>query len=438
MWRHFRTFTRASQPKSSHTSRNSHDMVRDYRVDLSSEWVDAQQFQDRACAANDENLLLLCPGEVADCCHANRSWVLKCEIIQVHFFQVFSWEGSGESGFEEEESKIGRLVHVRFPLMSRPSFFLPMCRANLLIRLNTRFETGFERPEGALSDERLNEDVFFRSKPFDHLHATTFSTSCRISRLAQILVLISSHGSAPRRYLQRWGRRGLPSPQRIPECKLTLFLPTVCHPLHQMESLRTGDADGICSLVQIRLANPMPEGSGPGTHRLVTGVKRDIELVDKANIAAGDSVTVLDISLDKNRTGVVDALAKGCKVLYIDHHFAGEIPDSADLTTRINEDPAWNTALLTNEHLGGKFPLWAAVGAFGDNVPVPATKLAKEAGLSDEQVATLDRLGMVMNYNGYGESRMLGRDVVHLGIAFCWLTGLPGTFDRTFRGRPAL
>ena len=65
-----------------------------------------------------------------------------------------------------------------------------------------------------------------------------------------------------------------------------------------------GDADGICALTQYRNAIP-------GSSRLVTGVKRDIALVAKGGIEAGDEVVVLDVSLDKNRDGLVAALGRG-------------------------------------------------------------------------------------------------------------------------------
>ncbi|MEX0614825.1 MAG: DHH family phosphoesterase, partial [Methylophaga sp.] len=54
-----------------------------------------------------------------------------------------------------------------------------------------------------------------------------------------------------------------------------------------------GDADGICALVQLRLAAPRESV-------LVTGVKRDIQLLQQVEPEAGDEVTVLDISLQKN------------------------------------------------------------------------------------------------------------------------------------------
>jgi hypothetical protein len=65
-----------------------------------------------------------------------------------------------------------------------------------------------------------------------------------------------------------------------------------------------GDADGICALTQLRNAEPRPS-------TLITGVKRDIALVMRANVSAGDRLTALDISFDKNRDGVLRALDAG-------------------------------------------------------------------------------------------------------------------------------
>jgi len=78
-----------------------------------------------------------------------------------------------------------------------------------------------------------------------------------------------------------------------------------------------GDADGICALHQLRLANPVPS-------RLITGVKRDISLLKNVEVEPGDQVTVLDISLDKNRDDLIRLLEQGARVLYFDHHYAGE------------------------------------------------------------------------------------------------------------------
>ena len=57
-----------------------------------------------------------------------------------------------------------------------------------------------------------------------------------------------------------------------------------------------GDADGLCALVQLRLAQPMQS-------TLVTGVKRQIQLLSSLSVEANDSVTVLDISLKKKSLG---------------------------------------------------------------------------------------------------------------------------------------
>ncbi|HSW12549.1 MAG TPA: DHH family phosphoesterase [Solimonas sp.] len=157
-----------------------------------------------------------------------------------------------------------------------------------------------------------------------------------------------------------------------------------------------GDADGICALTQLRLAEPRAA-------QLVTGVKRDIELMDKVTAQAGDRLTVLDVSLDKNREGVQRALAAGAEVLYVDHHYAGEIPQSPRLTALINEAADVCTSLLVNGHLKNRYAAWAVVGAFGDNLAGSAEAIARPLGLSGAQLRQLEDLGTYMNYNGYGE-----------------------------------
>ena len=156
-----------------------------------------------------------------------------------------------------------------------------------------------------------------------------------------------------------------------------------------------GDADGICALTQFRNAKPAES-------RLVTGVKRDIALVGQAGIEAGDDVTVLDISLDKNRDAVVDALEVGAGIFYVDHHFAGDIPVQPGLKTLIDTSPDVCTSILMNAHLGGAFVRWAVVGAFGDNLNASAEALADPLSLSGGNIETLKSLGIYINYNGYG------------------------------------
>src|SRR5205823_142662 len=91
-----------------------------------------------------------------------------------------------------------------------------------------------------------------------------------------------------------------------------------------------GDADGLCALQQLRLAD-----SRDAT--LVTGVKRDIELLRRVNAATGDEVTVLDISLDANRKYLHRLLEAGAAVRYFDHHYAGEVPQHRNLEAHIEE-----------------------------------------------------------------------------------------------------
>lgn len=158
-----------------------------------------------------------------------------------------------------------------------------------------------------------------------------------------------------------------------------------------------GDADGICALHQLRLAEPVAS-------ELVTGVKRDIQLLERVNAASGDRVTVLDISLDSNRAGLLRLLATGARVSYFDHHYAGEIPVDVGLEAHIDMAPDVCTSLLVDRYLGGRFRPWAIVATFGDGLKAVGLRLAVEAGFNDAETAALARLGECLNYNAYGES----------------------------------
>ena len=84
--------------------------------------------------------------------------------------------------------------------------------------------------------------------------------------------------------------------------------------------------------------------------------------MQRVDAKAGDRVTVLDISLDKNRAHLKRILETGAEVLYIDHHYAGEIPASASLQSMINEAPDVCTSLLVNQYLRVLSPIgqwWA-------------------------------------------------------------------------------
>ena len=158
-----------------------------------------------------------------------------------------------------------------------------------------------------------------------------------------------------------------------------------------------GDADGLCALTQLRNARPLEA-------ELVTGVKRDINLLDQVHAEAGSQITVLDVSLDKNRAGLERALAAGAEIFYCDHHFAGDIPTSERLQTVINTAPDVCTSILVNEYLEGAFLEWAVVGAFGDNLRDSARRIARPLALSEGSLQHLEDLGVYINYNGYGSN----------------------------------
>ncbi len=158
-----------------------------------------------------------------------------------------------------------------------------------------------------------------------------------------------------------------------------------------------GDADGLCALQQLRLANPRDSV-------LITGVKRDIKLLDKLEAQKDDQITVLDISLDKNRDALQKVLMQGAQVQYFDHHFAGDIPQHASLETHIDTSSSICTSLLVNHYLQNRYPAWAISGAYGDNLYASADLLARRIGLDEEKSEALKALGTYLNYNGYGSA----------------------------------
>ena len=155
-----------------------------------------------------------------------------------------------------------------------------------------------------------------------------------------------------------------------------------------------GDADGICSLLQLRITDPRPDA------KIVTGRKRDITLLDRVNAGEGDHVTVLDISMRNNAADLSRILEAGAFVFYADHHNVGETPVThKNLNAHINLAPEMCTAVIINNILKGAHVGWAVTGAFGDNFPALAKKISQGF---DFDFKALDRLGMLLNYNGYG------------------------------------
>ncbi len=159
--------------------------------------------------------------------------------------------------------------------------------------------------------------------------------------------------------------------------------------------LFNGDADGICSLQQLRLHTPQQT-------TLITGLKRDINLFSKIEPQPGDQITALDISFDKNRAGVQKALAAGAEIFYADHHFTGELVESDRLELHIHTDANTCTSLIINALLKDRYYGWALTGCYGDNLYDSAESLADRMQVSTEDRDLLKLLGTVLNYNGYG------------------------------------
>ncbi len=160
-----------------------------------------------------------------------------------------------------------------------------------------------------------------------------------------------------------------------------------------------GDADGICSLHQLRLKYPCES-------TLITGVKRDINLlagVPSPPAAVQDwHITVLDISYDKNRNDVDRLLDQGAEIEYFDHHYAGTVPAHPRLHTHIDTAPDRGTSFIVDACLNGQFRAWAIAGTFGDNFDGTARRLAASLAMPEEETSMLKELGILLNYNGYG------------------------------------
>ncbi|MDD2723870.1 MAG: DHH family phosphoesterase [Methylovulum sp.] len=196
-----------------------------------------------------------------------------------------------------------------------------------------------------------------------------------------------------------------------------------------------GDADGICALVQLRLAQPADA-------KLVTGIKRDIQLLESLSVVANDQITVLDVSLEKNRGALDRILAEGARVFYVDHHQPGEIPVHPHLKTLINTDANVCTSLLVDQHLEGKYRAWAVTAAFGDNLIASAEQAAKPLALSETRLKQLNDLGVCINYNGYGGSLsdlhfapdVLFRELAPYASPFDFMADNPATYQQLLGG----
>ena len=86
-----------------------------------------------------------------------------------------------------------------------------------------------------------------------------------------------------------------------------------------------GDADGICALLQLRLA-------APADSTLITGEAR-YRPAKQVVAAPGDEITVLDVSMDTNRAALDTALPPGPRsptsIIISQERFAARESDGA-------------------------------------------------------------------------------------------------------------
>ena len=158
-----------------------------------------------------------------------------------------------------------------------------------------------------------------------------------------------------------------------------------------------GDADGLCALHQWRLAHP-------GASRKITGVKRDVRLLERVHAERGDLVTVFDVSLRDNRADALRLLSAGVRLTYFDHHESAQLPAAPGLELHLDPSPDVCTSLLVDRALGGAYRAWAVVAAFGDNLDAVAARAAEPLGLASGELAALAELGRLLNYNAYGDT----------------------------------
>src|SRR5207237_1313032 len=72
----------------------------------------------------------------------------------------------------------------------------------------------------------------------------------------------------------------------------------------------------------------------------------------------GDTATVLDSALDRNRDALEAMLARGVVVHYFDHHYAGDVPANPLLTAHLDSTGLTCTSALVNRYLRGRFAVW--------------------------------------------------------------------------------
>ncbi len=162
--------------------------------------------------------------------------------------------------------------------------------------------------------------------------------------------------------------------------------------------LFNGDADGMISQHILEMALGTP-------HLRITGLKREVQLLHKLPALAAARIHVFDISMRRNQNELPAILAgENIHVTWYDHHDPGEIAEHPRLTTHIQQAPGTCTAVIVHGLYERAYPLWAAMAAFGDNLPATAEALTTDAGISAAETALLRKTGVLLNYNAYGEN----------------------------------
>lgn len=158
-----------------------------------------------------------------------------------------------------------------------------------------------------------------------------------------------------------------------------------------------GDADGLAAQQILGLE------VGHGALK-ISGTKREIELLGRLPPMAAGHVYALDISLRRNLDRLPALLGQGTiQVTWFDHHDPGEPAPHANLSVHVNQAPETCTGAIVHAFFGRRHPLWAALAAFGDNLPATASALAAAGGASAHETQLLRRAGILINYNAYGE-----------------------------------
>ena len=135
-----------------------------------------------------------------------------------------------------------------------------------------------------------------------------------------------------------------------------------------------GDADGLCSVVQWRLHEPQAA-------RLITGLKRDIELLERVQAGPGDKLLVCDLSMRRNRPALMRLLEAGVSVRYFDHHKVDEIPVHPLLEAHIDVASNICTSLLVDRYLGGQISGMGRGGCFWGQSDRRGRRSGRGAGL---------------------------------------------------------